>query len=170
MQVVERLETAGTAFRDEHYSDQDVAPTPPVSENPYASPQLPQTHAPQANPEVLGGGRGLGWLLLSLRGRIPRRIYWGASLSVTLVFYALLFLLVETASPSPVIGIAVLVLYSLLLWTSFAITVKRWHDRDKSGVWVLIGLIPILGPIWTFIEVGCLRGTYGDNRYGPDPT
>jgi uncharacterized membrane protein YhaH (DUF805 family) len=51
-----------------------------------------------------------------------------------------------------------------------AIYVKRWQDRDKSGWWILIGFVPIIGGIWAFVECGCLRGTMGDNRYGPDPT
>src|SRR6476619_2368481 len=32
--------------------------------------------------------------------------------------------------------------------------IKRFHDRDKSGWWVLIGFIPIIGAIWLLIEVG----------------
>ncbi len=64
----------------------------------------------------------------------------------------------------------IVALYLTLVWISFAITVKRWHDRDKSGWWILIGMIPIIGPIWQFVETGCLRGTIGSNRYGPDPT
>lgn len=47
--------------------------------------------------------------------------------------------------------------------------IKRYHDRDKSGAWVLIQLVPFVGPFWYVIEAGCLRGTVGPNRYGPDP-
>ena len=47
--------------------------------------------------------------------------------------------------------------------------VKRWHDRGKSGWWVLIALIPLVGPIWAIIETGFLPGTSGPNEYGPDP-
>ncbi|TGR16409.1 DUF805 domain-containing protein, partial [Mesorhizobium sp. M8A.F.Ca.ET.197.01.1.1] len=46
---------------------------------------------------------------------------------------------------------------------------KRWHDRNKSGWWTLIGLIPIIGGIWLLIELGILEGTRGANQYGPDP-
>ncbi len=56
------------------------------------------------------------------------------------------------------------------IWASFAVRVKRWHDHDKSGVWLLIGLIPYAGGIISFIFLGCMRGTDGDNRYGDDPT
>ena len=63
-----------------------------------------------------------------------------------------------------------LVLQVLLIWISLAVQIKRWHDRDKSGWWVLINLIPLIGAIWAFVETGCLRGTVGPNAYGPDPT
>jgi uncharacterized membrane protein YhaH (DUF805 family) len=49
----------------------------------------------------------------------------------------------------------------ILLWPSLAVQCKRWHDREKSAWWLLIGLVPIVGPLWT--------GTAGENRYGEDP-
>ena len=58
----------------------------------------------------------------------------------------------------------------LVLWISLANYVKRWHDVGKSGWWVLICLIPCIGPLWQFVELGFSRGTYGPNHYGPDPT
>lgn len=71
---------------------------------------------------------------------------------------------------SDLTGLITLVLYIPFIWTSLAIAVKRWHDRDKSGWWILIGIIPLIGPIWQFVETGCLRGTMGRNQYGSDPT
>jgi uncharacterized membrane protein YhaH (DUF805 family) len=50
-----------------------------------------------------------------------------------------------------------------------AISIKQWHDRGKSGWWVLIGLIPFIGAIWALIETGFLEGDPGDNQYGPNP-
>jgi len=57
----------------------------------------------------------------------------------------------------------------VLAWTHLAVFVKRWHDRDKSGWWVLIVLIPLIGWLWMLIECGFLEGTIGPNKYGPDP-
>jgi len=62
------------------------------------------------------------------------------------------------------------VLIALDLWVFLAVNVKRWHDRGKSGWWCLLLFIPILGPIWTIVELGFLRGTVGWNDYGHDPT
>jgi uncharacterized membrane protein YhaH (DUF805 family) len=61
------------------------------------------------------------------------------------------------------------ILVLLTLWPSLAMYTKRWHDRDKSGWWTLIILVPIIGSIWLLVELGFLRGTDGPNRFGDDP-
>jgi uncharacterized membrane protein YhaH (DUF805 family) len=55
------------------------------------------------------------------------------------------------------------------VWSGICVAIKRYHDRDKSGAWILIQFVPVIGAIWYFVEAGCLRGTVGPNRYGPDP-
>ncbi len=89
-----------------------------------------------------------------------------------------------------------LVLFIAGTWSGIAVGIKRLHDRDKSGWWLLlfwlgpsvlssgnlspngigdIGSNAILGlaafvlMVWGFIELGCLKGTAGPNSYGPDP-
>jgi uncharacterized membrane protein YhaH (DUF805 family) len=60
-------------------------------------------------------------------------------------------------------------LYSLaVLIPSLAVTVRRFHDQDKSGWFILLGLIPIVGGIIVLVFM-CLEGTRGANRFGPDP-
>ena len=56
-----------------------------------------------------------------------------------------------------------------LSWVQFINSIRRCHDRDKSGYWSILGLVPIAGAIWQFIELGLLPGTDGENRYGPPP-
>ena len=56
----------------------------------------------------------------------------------------------------------------LQLWAQTALSVKRAHDRDKSGWFVLVLIIPLIN-IWPIIELWFLRGTTGDNQYGADP-
>lgn len=60
-------------------------------------------------------------------------------------------------------------LFSLaILLPSISVGVRRLHDRDKSGWWLLIGLIPLIGflvLVFWFVQ----RGTVGPNRFGPDP-
>ncbi len=55
----------------------------------------------------------------------------------------------------------------IVLVPAIMVHIKRFHDRDKSGWWLLIGLIPLIGPIWLLIELGFLKGTPGPNQYGP---
>jgi hypothetical protein len=55
------------------------------------------------------------------------------------------------------------------VWILLTVQVKRWHDRGKPGWMVLINLTGV-GILWTFVELGFLRGTRGPNKYGADPS
>jgi uncharacterized membrane protein YhaH (DUF805 family) len=70
------------------------------------------------------------------------------------------------AVPYLILGFAYFI---ALVWSGICVGIKRFHDRDKSGWWILIQLVPLIGGIWYFVEAGCLRGTVGANRFGPDP-
>jgi uncharacterized membrane protein YhaH (DUF805 family) len=60
-------------------------------------------------------------------------------------------------------------IYALaVLIPTLAVTVRRLHDTDRTGWWLLIGLIPIVGGIVLLVFM-CLDGTRGPNRYGVDP-
>ena len=51
---------------------------------------------------------------------------------------------------------------------SLAVGVRRLHDIDRSGWWLLLYFVPIVG--WLILLVFfCLDGTFGSNRYGYDP-
>lgn len=60
-------------------------------------------------------------------------------------------------------------LWSLaVLVPSLAVWARRLHDTDRSGWWVLLGLIPIAG--WIVLIIwGCQPGTDGPNRFGERP-
>jgi uncharacterized membrane protein YhaH (DUF805 family) len=79
------------------------------------------------------------------------------------------------------------------VWCCVATLIKRLHDRNKSGWWMVpffvvpglyhqfedrlgdtyiagfAGLIAAILGLWCFIEIACLSGTSGPNRFGPDP-
>ena len=60
-------------------------------------------------------------------------------------------------------------IYSLaVLIPSIAVGVRRLHDIGKSGWWLLISLIPLIGWIW-IIVLTAMEGNPGDNKYGPNP-
>lgn len=102
--------------------------------------------------------------LLRYDGRINRQRYW----AFTLVYIAA-FIVAAILDRILHTGLITLILVIVAIYPSICVTIKRWHDRDKSGWWILIGLIPVIGAIWAFIECGCLPGTPGPNRFGADP-
>jgi uncharacterized membrane protein YhaH (DUF805 family) len=53
----------------------------------------------------------------------------------------------------------------LLPW--LAVSVRRLHDLDRSGWWILLSFIPLIGSIILLVW-NCMRGTIGPNRFGPD--
>ncbi len=55
-----------------------------------------------------------------------------------------------------------------LILPDLAVGVRRLHDRDKSGWFLLLCLIPLIGAIILLVWF-CQRGTAGTNRFGPDP-
>lgn len=55
-----------------------------------------------------------------------------------------------------------------LLVPSVAVGVRRMHDIDKSGWWLLLWLLPVVGWI-ILIYFSAQIGTVGPNRFGPDP-
>ncbi|WP_210760769.1 DUF805 domain-containing protein [Azohydromonas sediminis] len=106
-------------------------------------------------------------IFFSAHGRISRRTWWLYGVAAILGLGLLLTALLRIAGADEDTATAVASL--VLLWPSLAISIKRWHDRDKSAWWVLVGLIPVIGGLWLLIENGFLRGTPGPNRYGDDP-
>ena len=46
--------------------------------------------------------------------------------------------------------------------------IRRLHDTDRSGWWILIAFVPLIGFIW-LIVLYCFEGTLGNNRFGPRP-
>ena len=105
-------------------------------------------------------------ILFSFRGRIGRKTYWMFFLGMFIAFFALAFVVSFLGLDESTLTIVIVVAYIPVIWMSLAVQVKRWHDRDKSGWWVLIALIPIVGSIWVLVENGFLAGTEGRNRFG----
>jgi uncharacterized membrane protein YhaH (DUF805 family) len=147
----------------------------------------------------------LAALLFSFEGRINRAKYWLALL-IWCAATALVFVLFGVAGTAAgieptlelMIVLTALVVIPILI-SSIAVGIKRLHDRDKSGWWLLVFYVAPYGlaflggmlvaamriddpqseylimlinlPIyaWALIELGILRGTVGPNRFGEDP-
>ncbi|HWV35373.1 MAG TPA: DUF805 domain-containing protein [Thermomicrobiales bacterium] len=97
--------------------------------------------------------------LFSPSGRIGRQTFWFS----VLIVLGLSIVVAILYSINKGVGI---VAYLPLMWISLVTSVKRWHDRGKSGLWVLISLIPVVGSIWALVETGFLPGQLMNNAYG----
>jgi uncharacterized membrane protein YhaH (DUF805 family) len=144
----------------------------------------------------LGNQMSIKELLFSFQGRIGRKVFWiwnviyylaivGFGIGMNALFPAFAHLIL------PVFLIIVLI-------PDLAITAKRWHDRNKSSWWLLMNIPLVIGrmtvPVgdpslagqsttlqmvsslaalicgaWILIECGFIKGTAGDNQYGPEP-
>lgn len=114
------------------------------------------------------GERMTPWQLYGgLQGRINRRDFWLWGVLALLVLGVVFMALLEIAGLPAERAEEVANL--LIAWPAIAVSVKRWHDRNRSGWWVLIALVPLIGTLWALIDNGFMRGTAGPNRFGPAP-
>ncbi|HTL82044.1 MAG TPA: FAD-binding protein [Bacteroidia bacterium] len=106
----------------------------------------------------------VSYLLFTARGRIDRFTYWTISLFIWTTFYVLFnaieFIFSYTAT---------WIIYPLLFWSLTATAIKRLHDSNRTGYWLFIILIPMLGPLVLLFLLGFRRGTRLKNRYGAIP-
>jgi uncharacterized membrane protein YhaH (DUF805 family) len=101
--------------------------------------------------------------LLGPAGRLSRGAFF---LRVVLILAAFAVL---DAALAPLLGDArVWLLNPLALLALGVAAVRRLHDRDRGGAWLLVGLVPVAGAAWLLWQF-CRRGAASDNRWGPDP-
>ena len=138
-----------------------------------------------------------GHLFFQFDGRVNRAKFWIAALifaAINVVLAILGYMMDQSVAfqaLNSMLGIVILI-------SSIAVGVKRLHDRNKSGWYLLLfylvpsilvvigvligafmedstiiatvlGLLAFAIGVWAFVEMGCLRGTIGINQYGPDP-
>ena len=138
-----------------------------------------------------------GSLFFKFNGRINRAKFWIAILIYT-VINIVLAILSYVSDESAVVQAINGMLGIVIFISSLAVGTKRLHDRNKSGWYLvlfyivpsillvagiavgtimedsimiaaIVGLAAAVIGVWAFVELGCLRGTIGANRYGPDP-
>ncbi len=104
------------------------------------------------------------YLLFSTRGRITRSAYWHLALLLACAFYVPYTLLYHLTGP-----VGTWVIYPPFYWCVWATSCKRLHDVGKSGWWLLLFLVPVLGPLFLAFQL-LLRGSERkDNHFGPSP-
>ena len=118
----------------------------------------------------------MNWFLVALKkyaiftGRAQRAEYWYFFLFYILIFIGLSIIDGIMGTFSAESGIGFLSgLYTLaMLIPSLAVGVRRLHDTSRSGWWLLIGIIPLIGPI-VLIVFFVQDSVPGDNLYGSNP-
>lgn len=118
--------------------------------------------------------RRWNWIdLIRLDGRASRLQWWLVVLTANAMMIMLLQPTVShsTSHPDPVdpwlwVQLVVLVFFALFVVVHWTASVRRLHDRNKSGWWILLYFVPVVGHLWLFLELGVLPGTSGPNRYG----
>ena len=123
----------------------------------------------------------MDWMLMPYRryvdfaGRSQRKEFWMFQLLVVIVYFVATLLITMGApwidpvtgqmsggSALATLGSAILGIFWLgTIIPAIAVAVRRMHDQDRSGWWILV---PIANIIFY-----CLDGTPGTNRFGPDP-
>jgi uncharacterized membrane protein YhaH (DUF805 family) len=137
--------------------------------------------------------------LFDPRGRSNRAKFWLAMVVWLLIYAVAVALFFVLRDQAMMVGLSIgVVVLAVGTVSSILFSIRRLHDRDKSGHWLWLfygvpgvlngvgGAITPLSPeaalvalvlalvsigisIWMLVELGFLRGTPGANRFGPDP-
>jgi uncharacterized membrane protein YhaH (DUF805 family) len=103
-------------------------------------------------------------------GRAGRAEYWTFSLINIVILLVLLVIAAVSASTSHDPFGPAMVVYAAFalaeLIPALAVSVRRLHDTNKSGWWILIGLVPFVGGI-VLLVFFLMEGTPGPNQFGP---
>lgn len=98
-------------------------------------------------------------------GRARRQEYWMFILINGIISTVLSVIQTMMGMETP--WISFIYLLATLL-PNLAVSIRRLHDTDRSGFWILLNLIPVIGWI-VLIVFYCKEGTSGTNRFGNDP-
>ena len=105
-------------------------------------------------------------------GRSGRSEYWWFALCNALVEFALYFVaglaIAVLGNAAKVLSVFPAIYVFAALVPSIAVTVRRLHDTGRSGWWILISLVPVVGVIVLLVFLA-LESSPGDNRFGPNP-
>ncbi len=111
----------------------------------------------------------MDWYLLAFKnylgfhGRSRRKEFWMFVLFDTLIRIVLGLVehRLQISFLSPI--------YSLVVFLPYVgVSMRRLHDTERSGWWLLLSLIPVIGTL-VLLFFMVLEGTQGDNAYGPNP-
>lgn len=118
----------------------------------------------------------MDWYLIVLKkylvfeGRARRKEYWFFILFNILIGIGLAIIDNMTGTLNAETGTGLLSgIYSLaVLIPTIAVAIRRLHDTDRSGWWLLLAFVPLIGGL-VLLVFFVLDGTPGSNRFGPSP-
>jgi uncharacterized membrane protein YhaH (DUF805 family) len=118
----------------------------------------------------------VSWYLEALKkyavfdGRARRKEYWYFVLFniIVAIVLSLIDRLIGTIFYGQSIGLLSGIYSLAVIIPTLAVTVRRLHDIDRTGWWIFINLIPLIGTI-VLLVFEVTPGTPGSNRFGPDP-
>jgi uncharacterized membrane protein YhaH (DUF805 family) len=137
-------------------------------------------------------------LYLTADGRIGRQDYWIGAIALGIASIVVT-LIISAIFPTTAERIVLFIWQLAISYPAYNLLAKRFQDRDKPamyaaivvGIFILISLLTAFGAtgdplapnalamifglvalavgIWILVECGILRGTVGQNQFGPDP-
>lgn len=128
----------------------------------------------------------MDWMLMPYRryfdfsGRSRRMEFWMFQLLIFIVYVVVMIVAtvlgggMEAGNVGPGGAAAGIVFIAFGIWgiatiiPSLALAVRRLHDTDRSGWWILIGFVPIVGAL-VLLYFYLIEGTRGPNSFGQDP-
>jgi uncharacterized membrane protein YhaH (DUF805 family) len=104
------------------------------------------------------------------RGRARRKEYWFFVLFYALIsgFLAVIDSIIGRFDAHSGVGLFSGLFALAMLLPAVAVSVRRLHDTNRSGWWLLVGVVPLLGSL-VLLVFALSRGTPSANDYGPDP-
>ena len=105
-------------------------------------------------------------------GRARRKEYWMFALfsfAIGIAFQIVASILGAVSDTLALLLLGLYVLFGLALFLpNIGLTIRRLHDTGRSGWWMLVALIPLVG-VFVLIYFLVIEGDAGPNEYGPDP-
>lgn len=97
-------------------------------------------------------------LFLSRKGRIGRGLYWATTIPLVILYFIAIWIYYIK---STLVGC---ILVMLCLYSSMMVNYKRCHDRNRSGIFSYLLVVPLIN-IWPAIELGFLGAHDDNNRF-----
>lgn len=131
---------------------------------------------------MIGAVKSVFSKYVTFSGRARRAEYWWFLLFIIIASFVLAYIDIavlgsgstESAMGDGSVSVSVdagplMAIFMLaILLPSIALNVRRLHDTDRSGWWLLVGFVPLIGTLVLLYFYLC-KGTAGANRFGPDP-